>query len=48
MRHAVGLPDTELFRSPEELTLEAYRLQGDRLAWVEPEPGKQDADEIHS
>ena len=48
MRHAVGLPDTELFRSPEELIQEAYRLQGDRIAWVEPEPGKQAADEIHS
>jgi len=48
MRDAVGLPDTELFRSTEELTQEAYRLQGDRIAWVEPEPGKQSANEIHS
>jgi len=48
MRHVVGLPDTELFRSPAELTREAYRLQGDRIAWVEPEFGKQAANEIHS
>lgn len=33
---ATGVPATDLFRSREELTDEAYRRQGRRIAWTEP------------
>jgi uncharacterized protein (DUF488 family) len=35
---AVSLPEHDLFTSGDEMIDEAYRLQGDRIAWVETEP----------
>lgn len=37
MVSATGLPESDLFRSREELVEEAYRQQGLRIAWVDPE-----------
>jgi uncharacterized protein (DUF488 family) len=36
--HLFELPDRDLFHSAEEITAEAYRLQGDRIAYHEEEP----------
>ncbi len=38
MVEAVSLPERDLFTSGDEMIEEAYRLQGDRIAWVEAEP----------
>lgn len=38
MIEAVSLPDQDLFTSREQTIEEAYRLQGDRIAWVETQP----------
>ena len=38
MVEAVSLPEQDLFTSVDETIEEAYRLQGDRIAWVEIEP----------
>jgi len=37
LKREVGLPDGDLFRSEEELEQEAYRIQGDRIAYQRPE-----------
>jgi uncharacterized protein (DUF488 family) len=38
MVEAVSLPEHDLFTSRDETIEEAYRLQGNRIAWVETEP----------
>ena len=39
MVEAVALPEHDLFTSCDEMIEDAYRLQGDRIAWVETKPG---------
>jgi len=39
---ASGLPETDLFRSRDELIAEAYQKQAERIAWVEPEESSMD------
>jgi uncharacterized protein (DUF488 family) len=39
MMAAVGLQVSDLFTSGEEVVEEAYRVQGQRIAWVEPSGG---------
>jgi len=36
--HLLALPERELFRSLEEIVAEAYKLQGDKVAYHEEEP----------
>ncbi len=43
MVEAVSLPGNGLFTSAEETIEEAYRLQGDRIAWVEIDRRNSDA-----
>jgi len=42
MMSATGVPETDLFQSQDELLEEAYRQQGLRIAWVEPEDEPSD------
>jgi len=43
MVEAVSLPEYDLFSSGDEMIEEAYRLQGDRIAWVGIETGNSGA-----
>jgi uncharacterized protein (DUF488 family) len=42
MVEAVSLPEYDLFTSGDETIEEAYRLQGDRIAWIETGPNNSD------
>jgi uncharacterized protein (DUF488 family) len=42
--HLLDLPENELFRSTDEITEEAYRIQGDKIAYQEKEAVLREAE----